>query len=81
VDEPDPAEAGDSQTLERFKELVDLPPRELLRELKAAGGDLRALRVALTGRVTGPELSAILAALPREEALRRVDQALQHTQS
>jgi UbiD family decarboxylase len=53
----------------------------LLRELKAAGGDLRALRVALTGRVTGPELSAILAALPREEALRRVDQALQHTQS
>ena len=31
-------------------------------------------------RPTGPELSAILAALPKEEALRRVDQALQHAQ-
>ena len=51
-----------------------------LVELRAAGGDLRALRLALTGGVTGPELSAILAALPKEEALRRVDQALQHAQ-
>jgi glutamyl-tRNA synthetase len=75
--EPRPVEgAADPETLIRFKELVDLPPRELLRELKAAGGDLRALRLALTGRGTGPELAAILAALPREEALRRVDAAL-----
>ena len=55
--------------------MVDLPPRELLRELKAAGGNLKALRLALTGTTTGPELSAILAALPREEALRRSGRA------
>ena len=42
--------------------------------------NLRELRLALTGRATGPELSAILAALPEEEALRCVDQALQHAQ-
>ncbi len=53
----------------------------VVRELKAVGGDLRALRLALTGRDRGPELAAILAALPKEEALRRVDQALQHTRS
>jgi glutamyl-tRNA synthetase len=67
------------ETLERFRELVDEEPRAVLRELKAVGGDLRALRLALTGRDRGPELAAILAALPKEEALRRVDQALQHT--
>jgi glutamyl/glutaminyl-tRNA synthetase len=78
--EPASVETTDAQTLLRFKELAGLPPRDLLRELKAAGGDLRALRLALTGRATGPELSAILAALPEEEALRRVDQALQHAQ-
>jgi len=77
---PKPVSVSADQTLERFRELIDLPPRDLLRELKASGGDLRALRLALTGRVTGPELSAILAALPEEEALRRVDQALQHAQ-
>jgi glutamyl/glutaminyl-tRNA synthetase len=77
---PEPAGSTDPETLARFRELVDLAPRDLLRELKAAGGNLRALRVALTGRTTGPELSAILAALPKEEALRRVDQALQHAQ-
>src|SRR5581483_11738846 len=77
---PEPAGSTDPATLRRFEELADLPPRDLLRELKAAGGNLRALRVALTGRATGPELSAILAALPKEEALRRVDQALQHAQ-
>jgi glutamyl-tRNA synthetase len=76
LQEPGPAETGDVETLTRFKELASLPPRELLRELKAAGGDLRALRVALTGSETGPELAAILAALPREEALRRIDAAL-----
>jgi hypothetical protein len=69
------------ETLERFRELVDEEPRAVLRELKAVGGDLRALRRALTGRDRGPELAAILAALPKEEALRRVDQALQHAHS
>jgi glutamyl/glutaminyl-tRNA synthetase len=78
--EPEPAETTDPDTLERVKELIELPPRDLIRELKAAGGNLKALRLALTGRATGPELSAILAALPKEEALRRVDQALQHPQ-
>jgi glutamyl-tRNA synthetase len=77
---PEPAAApSNRETLERFKELADGDPRAVLRELKAVGGDLRALRLALTGRDRGPELAAILAALPKEEALRRVDQALQHT--
>jgi glutamyl-tRNA synthetase len=77
---PEPLRAPvNRETLERFKELVDEEPRAVLRELKAVGGDLRALRLALTGRDRGPELAAILAALPKEEALRRVDQALQHS--
>jgi glutamyl/glutaminyl-tRNA synthetase len=72
LEHPSLVEVDDRETLDRFAELVDLPPRELLRELKAAGGNLKALRLALTGTAMGPELSAILAALPREEALRRV---------
>jgi glutamyl/glutaminyl-tRNA synthetase len=76
LEQPGPAGTDDVETLTRFKELASLPPRELLHELKAAGGDLRALRAALTGSETGPELAAILAALPREEALRRIDAAL-----
>ena len=76
---PQPTDAPD--TLERFRELAGGEPRAVVRELKAVGGDLRALRRALTGRDRGPELAAILAALPKEEALRRVDQALQHTHS
>jgi hypothetical protein len=42
-----------------------------VRELKAVGGDLHALRLALTGRDRGPELWTVVAALPRDEALRR----------
>ena len=76
VAEPERVAVGDRETLERYAELSELPPRELIRELRAAGGDLKALRLALTGRPTGPELSAVLAALPREEALRRVEAAL-----
>jgi hypothetical protein len=76
VAEPQPVAVADRETLERFAELVDLPPRDLIRELRAAGGDLRAVRLALTGRPTGPELRAVLAALPHEEALRRVQAAL-----
>ena len=71
-------------TLERFRELragangtLDADgARAILRELKAVGGDLRALRLALTGRERGPELWAVVAALSREEALRRVEAAL-----
>jgi hypothetical protein len=66
-------------TLERFVELrVPLPEvlskdeaKSLVRELKAVGGDLRALRLALTGAERGPELWAVLRALPRDEAVRR----------
>jgi glutamyl-tRNA synthetase len=67
-------------TLERFAELrAPLPEvlsageaKAIIREVKAVGGDLRALRVALTGVERGPELWAVLRALPRDEALRRV---------
>jgi hypothetical protein len=45
--------------------------KALVRELKAVGGDLRSLRLALTGAPRGPELWAVLRALPRDEALRR----------
>jgi glutamyl/glutaminyl-tRNA synthetase len=80
---PEPANVGAAETLTRFRELRKaangrLDPdaaRELVRELKAVGGDLRALRLALTGRERGPELWAVLAALPRDEALRRIDAA------
>ena len=84
--EPAPASLGEEArpTLERFRELrervngaVDHDmARALLRELKAVGGDLRALRVALTGRERGPELAAVVAALDRDETRRRIDAAL-----
>ena len=81
LEAPPPTESRAPETLERFRELAGGDPRAIVRELKAVGGDLRALRLALTGRDRGPELAAILAALSKEEALRRVDQALQHAQS
>jgi glutamyl/glutaminyl-tRNA synthetase len=67
-------------TLERFAELRASAPerltsedaRAIVRELKAVGGDLRSLRLALTGADRGPELAAVLAALSREEALARI---------
>jgi hypothetical protein len=67
------------ETLRRFRELVaanGIDPKTVVRELKAVGGDLRALRLVLTGRERGPELWAVIAALEREEALRRIDAAL-----
>ena len=71
-------------TLARFRDLLerangDLSPvtaKEILRELKAVGGDLRSLRLALTGAERGPELWTVVLALPRAEALRRIDAAL-----
>jgi glutamyl-tRNA synthetase len=79
--QPARAEVDAPETLERFRELLErangtADPKELVRELKAVGGDLRALRLALTGRDRGPELWTVVAALPREEALRRIDAAL-----
>jgi glutamyl-tRNA synthetase len=78
---PAPAKTQAPETLERFKELVErangnVDARALVRELKAVGGDLRSLRLALTGQERGPELWTVIAALPQEEALRRVDAAL-----
>jgi glutamyl/glutaminyl-tRNA synthetase len=71
--EPEEAEVDSPETLERFRELVEagLEPRALVRELKAVGGDLKAVRLALTGRERGPELAALIEALPRDELLRR----------
>ncbi len=78
--EPEPVSLGEEArpTLERFKELSSngAAAKDAIRELKAVGGDLRALRLALTGRERGPELWSIVAALPREETLRRIDAAL-----
>jgi glutamyl/glutaminyl-tRNA synthetase len=86
VEAPGPRAAPEEArpTLERLRELRDRSPeqldaaaaRELLRELKAVGGDLRAVRVALTGAERGPELWAVLVALTRDETLQRVDSAL-----
>jgi glutamyl/glutaminyl-tRNA synthetase len=80
VQEPEPVSLGEAArpTLDRFRELRSngAGAKEIVRELKAVGGDLKALRLALTGRERGPELWAVIAALPRDEALRRVDAAL-----
>jgi glutamyl-tRNA synthetase len=81
---PVPAKVDALETLERFHELrkhegggVDYDTaRSLLRELKAVGGDLRSLRIALTGRDKGPELAAVVTALDKDETLRRIDAAL-----
>ena len=75
--EPGTAHVDAPETMERFRELIDRDgdPREVVRELKAVGGDLRSLRLALTGRERGPELWTVLAALPSEELLRRVEAA------
>jgi len=74
-----PPEAG--PTLERFvelrgaDELDEAGARAIVRELKAVGGDLRALRLALTGASRGPELWTVVAALPAAEALERAARA------
>ncbi|MGH3053960.1 MAG: glutamate--tRNA ligase family protein, partial [Gaiellaceae bacterium] len=73
--EPVEVEVDSPETLARFRELVEagLEPRAIVRELKAVGGDLKALRLALTGRERGPELAAVIAALPRDELLSRLE--------
>ena len=79
--DPQPVALGDDErsTLARFVELRAPAPdrlsldegKAIVRELKAVGGDLHALRLALTGADRGPELGAVLAALSRDEALGR----------
>ncbi len=79
LDPPGDRPARSPETLERFVELRSKLPmvlgkdeaKTVVRELKAVGGDLRALRLALTGQERGPELWAVLRALPRDEAVRR----------
>jgi glutamyl-tRNA synthetase len=73
--EPAEAKVDSPETLARFRELVEggLEPKAIVRELKAVGGDLKALRLALTGHERGPELAAVIAALPRDELLSRLE--------
>ena len=83
---PAPVALGEEAqpTLERFAELRAAGPdvlgegdaRGIVRELKAVGGSLRLLRLALTGAERGPELWTVVAAVPRDEALRRVAAAI-----
>ena len=84
--EPEPVGLAEDAraTLARFAELREPAPerltteesRALVRELKAVGGDLRSLRLALTGAPTGPDLAAVLSALSREQALARAADAV-----
>jgi glutamyl/glutaminyl-tRNA synthetase len=83
--EPVTLDTAAGPTLERFvelrgrasEELDERAARAIVRELKAVGGDLRALRLALTGALRGPELWTVVAALSRDEALARIAAALQ----
>lgn len=84
--EPNAVSLGEDArlTLERFVglrgptvETLDEPgAREIVRELKAVGGNLKLLRFALTGAERGPELWTVVAAVPRDEALRRAAAAI-----
>ena len=71
-----PAEAA--PTIGRFVELRtgtgdldEAAARSIVRELKAVGADLRAVRLALTGAERGPELWTVVQALPEGETLGR----------
>ena len=52
--------------------LDEAAARAIIRELKAVGGDLRSLRLALTGAPRGPELWTVVVALAPGEAFERV---------
>ena len=73
--EPASAVADSPETFARLRELVEagVEPKAIVRELKAVGGDLKAVRLALTGHDRGPELAAVIAALPRDELLSRLE--------
>src|SRR5436190_5800658 len=79
-----PAPNGSRGTLEGSRDLRarsdtrlnEAGARRLLADLRRTGATLRALRLAHTGAETGPELWRVLAALPRDEGLRRIDAAL-----
>jgi hypothetical protein len=73
--EPQPVEVHAPETFARARELVEAgtDPKSVVRELQAVGGDLKALRLALTGAERGPELSAVIAGLPQDELLSRLE--------
>jgi hypothetical protein len=73
--EPARVEVDASETIGRMRELVagGLDGRAIVRELKAVGGNLKAVRLALTGRDRGPELAAVIESLSRDELLNRLD--------
>jgi hypothetical protein len=84
IAEPDPVTLPPESepTLRRFVELRagggaldEAGARAIVRELKAVGGDLKMLRLALTGAERGPELWTVVAALPADVALDRARQA------
>ena len=56
--------------------LDEADARAIVRELKAVGGKLKLLRLTLTGVERGPELWTVVAAVPRDEALRRATAAI-----
>ena len=77
TDRPAPS-ASSPETLAAFRELRSAAgvldengARGLVASVREGGGDLKALRLALTGHDRGPELWAVVLALPRDEALSR----------
>ena len=71
--EPEQVDVAAPETIARLRELVEggLDGRSIVRELKAVGGDLKAVRRVLTGRERGPELAAVIESLSRDELLAR----------
>ncbi|MES1246570.1 MAG: glutamate--tRNA ligase family protein [Actinomycetota bacterium] len=72
--DPVAAEVDAPETIARAVELVEggLDAKSVVRELKAVGGSLKAVRLALTGRERGPELAAVIESLSRDELLNRL---------
>jgi hypothetical protein len=80
---PEPEPSRSPETVVAFREaraqageLDEASAHELVAGLRAGDADLQALRLALTGEARGPELWALLLALPLDEALARADAAL-----
>jgi glutamyl/glutaminyl-tRNA synthetase len=73
--EPERVAVDSPETLARLRELVEggLDARGIVRELQAVGGDLKAVRRALTGRDRGPELASVIESLSHDELLSRLE--------
>jgi glutamyl/glutaminyl-tRNA synthetase len=78
---PQPADVDAPETIARAIELVEggLDARAVVRELKAVGGSLKSVRLALTGRERGPELAAVIQSLDRDELLSRLERCASTT--